>query len=303
MWPLFIGERMRKWIGILSILAWNASASDSNVWDVQYLPKAGSLYAQSGLSYSSGEAKKSSTTAIFGWSYSQLFGYAPTDRFLLSTRIRISELTYQYISGSRARFTGWSDPSIDTRYRLFDEKFLVDLLGGGIVATESAYTNFGGTANAHGSNDLDFLGGPQLYLGLEMGQKFPELQYSLLAQGSRIMNSTTRYKGNPTESNDPYNIWTFQGTILNNLSQNKWLLRTTALTKLVDGYLSQAAETKQKYSTAPLIEYRLGTEIDYVLSRDVMAVAGINYRQFKFNSGTIDHYYIWVSNISLKYQF
>ncbi len=293
---------MKKWLWFLCLMSFNVLATDASIFDLQYLPAAGMVYGHTSASYTSGEAKNIKTTAIYGWTYSQTLGYAFSDKFLLSGRIRNSSLTYEYYAGSKAQFTGWSDPSIDGRYRILNGNFLLDFIGGGIISTASSYTNFGGAANAHGSNDAEFLGGPQVFMGLEFGQKTEYLQYAFLAQGSRVMNSKSRYKSVATEKNDPYNIWSLQGSLLNKLSESTYL-RSFIGTKFVDGYLAEASDTKQKYSIAPIIEYRGGTGLDYVFSPSFLLNTGVTYRQFKFDSGKIDHYYMFVWNVGLKYQF
>lgn len=291
-----------KWLCLFSLLSFDLVAAEASLYDLQYLPSAGMIYGHTNASYTSGEAKSINTTAIYGWTYSQTIGWAPTDRLLLSARIKNSSLTYEYKAAGKAQFTGWSDPYLEGRYRLLDENYILDFLGGGIVATESSYTNYGGAANAHGSNDADFLGGPQIFMGLEIGKKTDFLQYAFQAIGSRYMNSTSRYKGEPTQKNDPYNILSFQGSLLNKLSE-KFFLHSFLGTKFVDGYLSQESGTKQKYKVAPVIEYRMGTGFDYALSPSFLLNTGVTYRQFKFDSNEIKHYYMWVWNVGLKYQF
>ncbi len=229
---------MSKLLFILCLITMDSFASEASLFDLQYLPAAGMIYGHTSASYTSGESKDTNTTAIYGWTYSQKIGYAPTDKLLLSARIRNSALTYEYFTGGKSQFTGWSDPAVDARYRLHDGNFLIDFIAGVIFATESSYTSFGGPANAHGANDAEFLGGPQVTMGLEIGRKTEYLQYAFLAQGSRVMNSKSRYSGAPTLANDPYNIWTLQGSLLNNLTGHKLYLRSFLGTKLVDGYLA-----------------------------------------------------------------
>ncbi len=293
----------QKWLCFLCLISFDLFAAEANIYDLQYLPDAGMLYGHTDATYTSGEAKNTNTVAIYGWTYAQTIGWAPTDKFLLSARIRNTALTYEYFTGSKAQFTGWSDPSLEGRYRILNENFILDFIGGGILSTDSSYINFGGTANAHGSNDADFLGGPQVFMGLEIGQKREYWQYAFQAFGYRVMNSTSRFKGEPTQSNDPYNIWTLQGSLLNNLNSQKLFLHSFIGTRLVDGYLAKASESNEKFAIAPIIEYRMGTGLDYALSPSFLWNTGVTYREFKFDSGSIKYYYMLVWDVGLKYQF
>ncbi|MFL5785326.1 MAG: hypothetical protein ACJ76H_11985, partial [Bacteriovoracaceae bacterium] len=80
---------MRKLLGaVLALCSFSAYSVERSIWDIQYLPKAGTVYGQSLISYASGETKQNTTADIYGWRFSQSVGYSFSDNFLLTARIR-----------------------------------------------------------------------------------------------------------------------------------------------------------------------------------------------------------------------
>ncbi|MFL5784796.1 MAG: hypothetical protein ACJ76H_09320, partial [Bacteriovoracaceae bacterium] len=179
---------------------------------------------------------------------------------------------------------------------------IFDLLGGYIFSTGDSTMSLGGNGNAKGRNDVELLGGPQAFLGFEVGQKHTDMQYAFKALYSRTFKSESRFQDQATDTNDPYNSWLFQGSLLNNLSDNKLFLRTLASVQFVSIQNSKDAEGF-KSDVAPLTIYNLGTGPEYALSQDLLVNARVDYSNYVFDTGSIDHYYTWIWTVGAKYQF
>jgi opacity protein-like surface antigen len=299
---------MKKVLGAcLALVSLSVFATDRNVWDLQYLPKAKTLYGQTSLTYGSGESEGSDSldVDISGWKVSQAVGFSFLDNLLVSARIKNSGTTYEYNgeTDAKSHYNGWSDPMVDARFRVMDESLIFDVVAGGVVSTGSAYYSQNGNNNAKGENDLDFQGGSQLFIGAQIGQKLSNMQYSFLGQLEHFLESDSRYQNMAKDENDAHTNWNFEGSLLNILMENKLFLHSFLGVRFVQKFDVTDKADDSTYSTAPITEYRLGTGIDYAVTNDILANVGVAYRQLNMNSGTVDDFHVWLWTVGARYQF
>lgn len=292
------------WPLVLSTVSFSAMASDRNVWDLQYLPKAKTVYGHTSYSLLSGETKGDGDTDISGWTAAQTVGFSFTDKILVSATVMNSsvELDPEGFNGG-INLNGWHDPSLDGRFRFVDEGFRLDVLAGGSLGLGNAYTSSGFNGNNQGSNDFYYRGGPRVYLGAELGQKLVDLQYSFLVQFDHFFEQDERSGFSPKATNQDRNDLTVQANLLNNLMDNKLFLRSFASIRYNSGYDVDYHGKEEDGETAGMNDYRLGTGVDYVIMPDLMAQAGVYYRELHLRSGQVDDYHIWNWTVGAKYQY
>lgn len=296
---------MKKALSIaLAVASFGAVASDRNIWDLQYLPNKGTVYGNSQLTMLSGKIDYKGTSANIeasGVNLAQSVGYSVTDSFLVTASLYYTDFQGKGKSGADSfNNTGWSDPTLDGRYRLLDDSFRLDVLAGGTVPMGDAYSSQNNHSNIKGNNDFWFQGGPRIFLGLEAGQKLDKMQYAVRLQADEILKSDGRQQGDGKFKDDSHLNWTLQGSLLNQFS-DKLFLRSHASVHFIEGYNEKAGSDKT--DIAPVTEYRLGTGLQYAVTTNVLGDIGVTYRQLNGSSGVIDDQHYWLWTVGARYQF
>lgn len=278
---------------LLSIITLNGFAATRDVWDLQYLPTAGTVYGQSVVNSLNGRIQTdASTTSISGFSFTQTAGYSITDRLLLSLSGEYVDSKFKETGSSEVSKTrGWSDPNLNARFRLMDDRFRVDVLAGGILNTGDARTNDSYLSNNKGGNDFNLNGGPKVYAGIEAGQKSASFQYAILAQVARTMGATDHFAGE-NENNKAHNDYLLQAFLLNTLAE-KVFLKSFASARFRDSHDDYA----------PLTDLQIGTGGLYAFTPQILADLGVGYRQLNFQTGQVDDLHVWTLHAGARYQF
>lgn len=273
------------------LVATGIALADTNrdIYDVMYLPNAGTTYGISDLTYQSVKAKSRSTNPdvkFKGIGFSQSIGHAFTDKFSLQ-----ASLDYVRLTDDRDT-RGISDPSFLGRYRVMDQRFRVDVVGGGLVSVGDRKVQSNG-------KDNHLLGGSLLQGGVEVGQKKPNYQWSIGGLYTRHLKSQTDYNSpqNQDYETDAYNTWDFRADVLNKL------LEATFLRTHASVYLQDSFRDDQNYKAASATTYEFGTELQQKLLPDLLLRAGVNYLSVSTRSAQYERYDGLTFNAGATYQF
>ncbi len=291
---------MQKLFFFFVFISLNVTAADRSIWDLMYLPNAGTISGSTQLTHHAGRAKYGSVRSdISGVGYFQTLGYSITDSILLTGSVNYLDLSNKInLASSKSYLRGWSDPTLEGRVRLLDQQFLVDILLGGTASTGD-YEASANKTNNKGSNDFYFVSGPAFFLGVEAGQKLESLQYALLFKMTHMGETTDRNEGFPTVENEAHNLYLMQASLLNNLME-KTFLKSYVSARFVDAFSDDGTpDTK----TAPITDLRIGSALQYAVTSDVLAHVGVNYRKLNYDSGTLDDFHIWMFDLGARYQF
>jgi hypothetical protein len=284
-------------------------AADRDIYDLMYLPQAGTFFGRTTGTIISGEIKGGGAPDgidvdfdgdISGYGFRQEFGYSLTDRFMLQIgadyqNVRSSsEVTVAGLGEFESKNTtkGLSDPSIIARFRALDEDFLFDLYGGMVIGTGDSETDGDKANNKQGGNSL--------ILGTEFGAKQDNLQYAFNFQLKHNFEATNKDKdedGSLTTKADAHNEIQFGASIQPRLTENLFL-SGFATVSFTDEY-----DDNQEGTTASQTVYSLGAELRLALAESVMLFGGATYNKVNTNSGYLDDYHIWFFQGGALYQF
>ena len=283
---------MKKFIALAVLATATASFAASDIYDIQYLPAAGTTYGFSTGEYFKGEIETDNGDAeISGPRFVQTIGHSFTDRLSLSASLNYQDLESDPDGGSKSTTSGISDPKVEARFRMMDEAFRWDLVGGAVVSL--------GDSEVEEDGDSDNLqGGHSLIIGTQLGVKSESFQWSILGQLTHNMESTTDYDGFGKLDDDSHNELLVRGDILNKLAE-KSLLRSHLSIDFTEGYDDEEGDE----SAAPLTTYEIGTEYQHLLSQDLLLRAGVDYQMLNTSSAQIDNISAWLFRVGANYQF
>lgn len=283
----------------LAVLATSATAlaSSSDIYDIQYLPNAGTTYGFSTLDYLQGkiEPKGGSDSKIKGPRFEQTIGHSFSDRLSVQASLNYLKFTNSTSGSSDTDTKGISDPTVTARFRMIDEAIRLDLVGGALIGVGDNKTKSNGD-----SNNLN--GGSNLFIGAQVGEKRENLQWSFLAQVTRHMEATFKDSSNSpstTVKDDAHNDLLLRADLLNKLAEMSYL-RSHLSTQFTDSYKD---DSTPKTETASQTIYEIGTEYQHLLSKDLMLRAGVDYQLINQYAGQIDKISAWDFKIGANYQF
>ncbi len=291
---------MKKYfLTALILCSANVFAADRNIFDLMYLPKAGTAYGLSDISVVSGLASAEFVDIdISGYNLEQKVGYSITDRLTVDVGMNYSSVQqkYNYSSAvSNTDFTnkakGVNDPSFDLRFRILEETLILDVL--------ASYKMQTGDHKIDGNDYNNKQGGNSSQLGFQLGQKMNGMQWSFLGGLERFYKATTQTTSSSgtksTSRDNAYNEWTFEGALLNNMSETSFI-RSSLGVQFADKY-----KDNKNTETSSNTKYQLKGEYQYLLSKDVLLRGGLAYNTI--NQAGLDKFYFWVINAGATYQF
>lgn len=189
---------MKLLLAIALICLSSMAKAEPHISDIMYLPKAGTSFSTTTLGIISGKGKSAGTeNTISGHTAEQILGHAVTDYVSFNLGIgfhrfdqslEIEGDTEETIIDSR----GVTDPFIGTRLRLVDSLFRVDLTGTITVSIEDREGKDIGD-NRREVNSVQ--GNHSLDLGIEVGQRFENSQWSLFVGMTRNESGVFRDNG------------------------------------------------------------------------------------------------------------
>lgn len=279
---------MKKLIVVSALLASSLSfAAERNIWDLMYLPKAGTIFGQSELAYIDGNVDDKSfdeMTEVTGWGVAQTVGYSLSDKLLVTAELQYLKLDVD--STTDYEKSGISDPEILARYRVMEGEYVLDIVGGAEVSL--------GETETKSNNDSDNLnGGHILKAGAEFGSLAKYFQWTVAAQYARFLDGEADNAGT-TEDIDAHNIWTFGGSLLTSLSESSFLKFTYAF-QIEDSY--DIENVKQ----APTTAHNLGVQYQMLLNENVLGYVGYNFQSSNANGYDTNDYSFF--SVGARYQF
>jgi hypothetical protein len=283
---------------LLSLSSW---AKERTIYDLMYLPKAHTVFGISELSLYDGTYKMSDPTfksdgKISGWNYKQVMGTSLTDYLSLSAELEFLHLDDEANNdlfsfgkfGSATTTKGLSDPTFNVKYRALESTLIVDVTASALLSL--------GDATVDGSARNNLQGGHAFTLGTELGQKFENFQYSAQLQFKRYLESTEKDEvSKQKEVSDAHNAYSLLLSAFQKITPRDFL-RVNAGVLFEDKFDDDSQGT-----TAPLTNYQLGAEYQYLCYTDVLFRVGVTMQDLK--KSTISYYQVYVYNAGLNYQF
>ncbi|HXH30414.1 MAG TPA: hypothetical protein VNJ01_06355 [Bacteriovoracaceae bacterium] len=274
---------------LLSVSTVSFSA-DRSIFDLMYLPNAGTTYGQTDFNLIKGETKTpGNDSEETGYLFQQTLGHSVCDRFLLSAQLDWQNTKTDLDFGPNQKEKGLSDPSLDARYRVVDKALMVDILAGFTFST--------GDRKIDG-NEFDHIrGGHSLRAGAQVGQKEESFQWAASGIVNRNFKAKTKVTGGGSFEDDAYNSYGLGASVLKKLAEETYLLGQLAAT-FADDY-DDNNNSKNPSSTT----YDLTAGARQILSQDLMFQVALTYTQINQESGQIDSSSKWNLNAALRYQF
>jgi hypothetical protein len=274
----------------VSISGLSYAAQNSELYDLQYLPNAGTVYGISGLSYgrysdtdfTGGNEIK---TQVRGPVLSQSVGFAVLDNFTLSGTLSYSDIENKTTGEDTTTTKGLGDLQLDGRYRLTDSTNRLDLLSRVTLSPGDSEFKSNGDSN-------NYTGGHSVGFGAEYGAKLASHQWSVSALYNYNLKSTTDDNGTKFKD-DAHSSLEFAANLLTKLSE-KSSIRSSVGVDLTEEY-----DDDNNGTTFGSTIYTVGAQYQYLVSKDVLAIAGAN----ALMGGNSFNYTIMFYNVSLAYQF
>jgi hypothetical protein len=259
--------------------------AERDIYDIMYLPRAGTTFGMSSFLYSHAHANASGN--IFSLSsdaflMNQTVGHSFTDKFSLSGNMGyLTSKSTSALEGYRftSKRVGWSDPALGARFRLSDDGLLWDVIGGALIES--------GKQSQDQQRSNNKRGGSALTLGTQVGKKTDSLQWAVHADLTRH-GERTREINRPllswrTETEPHYYSGSIGGQLLNRVGLRSFI-RSGATFSAVGSAIDDSYKI-----------YRLGTAYEHVCSKDLILRSGIDYslienrlrsiHQFSFTMG------------------
>lgn len=275
------------------------AANDSDIYDLMYLPKAGTAYGFTTFGF--GQQKREADNSDFdlevdGFEISQTLGYALTDRFSLDLDINYRDLEGDPEVGDKFDAAkGVSDPTLTARFRTVDETFRWDLVGGAIINFVDREIDDGDANNVQG--------GHSFFIGTELGTKTENVQWLVGAFLIHNLEAETEFEtpiGDGTVEEDSNNALAIR-TAFHHRLHEKNFLRWSADALFTEEIGNDREEFIGK--EAPESNYQFGLEYQYAASQDLLVRLGGHYQIFNTQTGQIDDWTGWDAYIGANYQF
>jgi hypothetical protein len=263
-------------------------AASRDIYDIMYLPKAGNSYGFSEATYVTA-GQDFLDDEVKGYAVAQTLGHALTDNFSLQVALDFAELESDF-GASTATSSGVSDPTFTGRYRLTDDTFRLDLIGGLLIGPGIAESDPDGDMNR-------YTGGAQFNLGAQFGQKHASSQWALSAKYIRSLEATHKDSG-VTSREDASNAAEVKAAYMFKLAESS-IVRTTLT--LAWGEQHQTDNDSTTYLQS--LSQGLNLEYQYVFSKDFLARVGVGYAVSEFGYGIVKGSEAASANIGANYQF
>lgn len=263
-------------------------ATDRAIYDIMYLPKAGTVYGISEGSFLDAKALDPAFGKIDSqiYTFQQSVGLSVTDRLLLSASGNYVKSKTDG-TGFESESKGVSDPTITGRLRLMENSDL-DVIGDvGISTGDEEIEDNGDSNNKQGGNVAT--------LGLQYGNRSADFQWAVLGSYTRLFEATAKFDDGTSVENDAHGAFNLRGDLLSRIDE-KSVFRSYLLATITDEYED---ENDVKFSSSNL--YTLGGEYQYLLSQNLMVRGGINYLLAKSNS--VDQNDAFRFLVGANYQF
>ncbi len=278
---------------VLALVAGASSAyadTSRSLYDLMYLPKAGTVYGISTANLLKGRIMDRSGANAFkidldGYTFEQSAGYSLTDAFSLTAKIGYNTI---HLDNGGSDTNGITDPNFQGRFRMIDTEFRLDILASATVSL--------GDSKEKGNGDTDAKnGGHDVSAGVQLGHKFADWQWSTTALLTHYFEATTDVSGSGKTKDDAHNG-------LSLLADALFRVDTAANLKIMTGaILTERYEDNQSGSTPSSNRYLVGWEYQYLVSNDILVRGGLTYSVIKANH--IDQNDLFTFSAGANYQF
>lgn len=285
---------MKKFLALAVLATSTVSfAAERNIYDIMYLPNAGTAFGFTEFSYLSRKIEADGGDLdVSGWGVGQTLGYSFTDRFSLSGSLNYIEGEQDPEGDSSFDVSGISDPTFSGRYRAMDEEMKLDLIGEVYLGLNDNEWDLDGDRD-------NKRGGSSLLIGAQLGKIMENFQWAVLGTYTSNGERTIDLEGFPrdidVEGGDEFLL---RGDILNKLAEAS-LLRSHISVEFTDKEEVDGGGTLFPATTT----YEIGTEYQHVCSKDLLLRAGVDYAIANADSNTRDDDTAWTVNLSANYQF
>jgi hypothetical protein len=276
----------------LTMVSVAQAASNSALYDLQYLPDAGTVFGSTSYSYykysnSYFDGTNDVTSRNNGHSVAQIVGYAPVKNLFVQAAAAYSDIKSKTTGESETKSSGFNDFTFTGRYRVLDGAQRFDLVGSFLLSPDDAIFEEDGDMN-------NYTGGHTLNLGFEYGAKKENHQWSFGASFVRNFEATLDDKDtNDKTTDDAHNGLNFSAAMLTNFTEN-FSIKNSLMVMFSEEY-----EDDDNGEVSASTNYLAEVKAQYLLSKDLMVVAGP--RAVIGGSGYNFTYMIY--DLGLNYQF
>lgn len=285
---------MKKLLALTVLLSSTASfASDRAIYDIMYLPTAGTTYGFSEAEYLDNMIKGKSgadDVGATGLGFTQTLGHSFTDRLSVEAAIGYGDFRLDNENAKNSNQEGLTDPTINARFRVMDEVFRLDVLAGALFSIQDSEISHSGSDNLQGGNALN--------LGAQFGAKNEFFQWAIL--GKYTYNADREVEVLNTDVDvDSNNELLLRGDILNKLTESAYLR------SFISADFTDAAEGEDGVGDFELAHttYAIGTEYEYLFSANMLGRLGVDYDCVKQDTGFESSNTQWTIRLAANYQF
>jgi opacity protein-like surface antigen len=278
----------------LAVLATSATAfaQSRDIFDIMYLPTAGTSYGFSEIQHQS-RTQETNTNEfdITGIGLAQTIGHSFSDLLSVQGTLNYANLEFNPSTGSSTQQSGLGDAQFTGRYRAFEDGYTLDFLGGLLIGWDDAQVKKNGDTN-------NKQGGHAVSAGAQYGKKTDLKQWAVLGQ---LTHNLTRNLDTSAGDEDLHanNELLLRADLLNKFSEISYLRSFASL------QFDQKVKGDSSVGTfiAPMTSYVIGGEYQRIQSKNLMLRGGVDYTMINMNSGTVDFDRAWTLRLAANYQF
>ena len=278
---------MKKFLA-LAVLATSFSsiAASRDIYDIMYLPKAGTNFGITQLNTLDRTIEfDSAETDISGFAVSQLVGRSFSDRFAASASLNYADFETDPEGFDKTSQSGISDPTFQARFRVLEDDFIFDIIGGALISL--------GDSEQESNGDTDnWQGGHTAFIGAQFGKKLESLQWAVSAEFTHNFERTVDIEDVGDSETDAYSEFLVQGDILNKLAEKSFLR----------SFASVGVE-EQSSSLGSNLSYKIGTEYQHLFTQDLLARVGVDYGIIDHDNSDVDSDRTLGFHVGATYQF
>lgn len=279
-----------KLLVVLCLFAMSAVSfgSNRNIYDIMYLPSAKTVYGTTDVSfirshiYDYGVKTDANSTVA-----AQQLGFSVMDNLSLTLSANYLKAVSKESGSDSVHTEGLSDPTVSAKYRLMDDAFILDLLGGYTVSTGDLETNSSFTRSNNKS------GGPSFNIGAQIGQKTTDFQWAILGRITHHADAKADFGGTNVDI-DAYNAYYVEGATLMKLSEVAFF-KTSLSFDFTEGFDANTTSNASVSTTA------LAGEYEYLVATGLLLRGSL-----AFSNSTTDNvqqFNTWNLNFGATYQF
>jgi hypothetical protein len=258
-----------KCLLLMALLTLTATsyAATRDIYDLMYLPSAGTSFGTTDALYIS---SSSDTTDVSGFVFNQSLGHSVTENLSLAVTLNYANMDIEPDTGSNSKISGVSDPSFIGRYRLMDEALRWDFLAGTTLGPGINETDSDGDQN-------NYTGRVIANLGTQFGQKKEKFQWAVTALYTRNFKTTHKDDG-VTSAEDAFNAYSVEASILHQLAEVSFVKVSLGLS-LSESH-KRDDDVKYLQSTMDYVQ----AEYQHLFSKDFLFRVGAMFAATNYSS-------------------